>query len=251
MEGDMTVAIDIHLPGVTADTYASLIGRVGSILTSTPGFLAHAAGPAPGGFRVIELWRSEADWGAFAEAHIALLAKAAGIVPEPRVQQLERVELAAARAGQHLGPERGGSPVVDQDDGASFRIGPIEILVKEDGRGTRHNLAVAEFRGTQFRIPPHTHTEHDETIHVVEGEMGVRLGDATFVARAGSSFTIPIGVVHSVWNETGKLVRFLNVIVPARYLDYFREMSMASGKGLPPPDVIARVMRAHGLQPVA
>jgi hypothetical protein len=54
-----------------------------------------------------------------------------------------------------------------------------------------------------------------------------------------------------VWNETGKLVRFLNVIVPARYLDYFREMSMASGKGLPPPDVIARVMRAHGLQPVA
>jgi mannose-6-phosphate isomerase-like protein (cupin superfamily) len=44
---------------------------------------------------------------------------------------------------------------------------------------------------------------------VLEGEMGVRLGDQTFTAKVGTSFTIPIGVVHSVWNETGRPMRFL------------------------------------------
>jgi hypothetical protein len=45
-------------------------------------------------------------------------------------------------------------------------------------------------------------------------------------------------------------VRFLNIIVPARYLDYFREMAAAANTGLPPPDVIAKVMGRYGLQPV-
>ncbi len=137
-----------------------------------------------------------------------------------------------------------------QDDGEAFRLGPLEIVVKEDGSGTRMNLAVAEFRGSSFRIPPHIHTEHDETIYVLEGRMEVMLGERTFTAAAGSSFTIPVHVPHAIWNETGARVRFLNVIVGARYLEYFREMAAAATTGLPPPDVIARVMGHYGLRPV-
>ena len=137
-----------------------------------------------------------------------------------------------------------------QDDGEVFRLGPLEIIVKENGSGTRMNLAVAEFRGTSFRIPPHIHTEHDETIHVLEGQMGVRLGQQTFTAKAGCSFTIPIQVPHSIWNESGERVRFLNIIVGARYLDYFREMAAAATTSLPPPEVIAKVMGHFGLRPV-
>ena len=139
------------------------------------------------------------------------------------------------------------------DDGPSFRLGPLEILVKEDGSGTRGNLSIGEFRGTRFRIPPHQHTRHDENIYVLEGELGVRMGEETWVARAGSSFTIPVGVPHSVWNETGRLVRFLNVIVPGHYLEYFREMAAAAAAtpgALPPPAEIARVMGRFGLVPL-
>ena len=144
------------------------------------------------------------------------------------------------------------SPAVylGQDDGEAFRLGPLEIIVKENGSGTRMNLAVAEFRGVTFRIPPHIHTEHDETIYVLEGRMGVMLGDRTFTATAGGSFTIPVQVPHAIWNESGARVRFLNVIVAARYLDYFREMAAAATTSLPPPDVIAKVMGHYGLQPV-
>jgi quercetin dioxygenase-like cupin family protein len=138
-----------------------------------------------------------------------------------------------------------------QDDGEAFRLGPLEIIVRENGSGTRMNLAVAEFRGNAFRIPPHVHTEHDETIHVLEGRMEVKLGERTFTATGGSSFTIPVNVPHAIWNESGARVRFLNVIVPARYLDYFREMAAAATTSLPPPDVIARVMARFGLRPIA
>jgi quercetin dioxygenase-like cupin family protein len=140
---------------------------------------------------------------------------------------------------------------VGSDDGEAFRLGPLEIIVKENGSGTRMNLAVAEFRGDAFRIPPHIHTEHDETIYVLEGHMGVKLGDRTFTASAGTSFTIPVHVPHAIWNESGARVRFLNIIVGARYLEYFREMAAAATTGLPPPDVIAKVMGHYGLQPVS
>ena len=112
------------------------------------------------------------------------------------------------------------------------------------------NLAVAEFRGNHFRIPPHIHTEHDETIHVLEGQMAVRLGERNFTATAGCSFTIPVNVPHAISNETGVRVRFLNIIVGARYLEYFREMAAAATTSLPPPEVIAKVMGRFGLQPV-
>jgi mannose-6-phosphate isomerase-like protein (cupin superfamily) len=144
--------------------------------------------------------------------------------------------------------------VLGSNDGPSFRLGPLEILVKEDGSGTRGNLSIAEFRGTRFRIPPHKHTEHDENICILEGELGVSLGGETWTARAGSSFTIPVGVEHSVWNETGSLVRFWNVIVPGRYLEYFREMAAAAAAtpgSLPPPAEIARVMGRYGLVPAS
>lgn len=139
---------------------------------------------------------------------------------------------------------------LDQDEGEIFRLGPLEIVVKENGSGTRMNLAVAEFRGSAFRIPPHVHTEHDETIYVLDGQMGVKLGERTFTATAGSSFTIPVGVPHAIWNESGVRVRFLNIIVAARYLDYFREMAAAATTSLPPPEVIAKVMGRYGLRPV-
>ena len=39
--------------------------------------------------------------------------------------------------------------LLGQDEGEAFRLGPLEIIVKENGSGTRMNLAVAEFRGEQ------------------------------------------------------------------------------------------------------
>ncbi len=148
--------------------------------------------------------------------------------------------LASEKTSALLGPE----------DGRPIRFGPFELLVKEDGSATRENVAVAEFRAKgPFKIPPHLHTEHDEVIHVLEGSLDVMMGDETFTATAGTSFTTPIGVVHGVSSEGGP-VRFLNIIAPAKYLSFFEELAAAGQGAMPAPEQIMQVMQKYGLQPV-
>ena len=248
----MPVAIEVELPGVSAEQYAAMFERLAPALTAAHGFLSHAASPRPEGMRILEQWRSEKDWTRFAEVVIAPLAKAAGLEVRSRTERLERLvtPLHAGTAREDAAAKR--VRPLASGGGEEFHLGPLTILVKEDGSHTRQTVAVAEFRGKNFRIPPHTHTQHDETIFVLEGEMGVLLGDQTFSAPAGTSFTIPIDVPHSIWNETEVPVRFLNTIVPARYLDYFHEMALAATGGrLAPPDEMGRVMARYGLKPIA
>src|SRR5262249_41105083 len=153
---------DIHLPGVSDDIYARMIGHLGPLLAGAPGFLSHAAGPADGGFHITELWRSEEEWSRFVEQHVAPAASAAGITPSRRVAQLSHlITPPHAGAPREGAPSSAGAPLLAADEGASFRVGPLTILVKEDGGRTRQTLAVAEFRGPRFRIPAHVHTEHD------------------------------------------------------------------------------------------
>jgi quercetin dioxygenase-like cupin family protein len=249
----MPVLVDIELPGVTAAQYAGMIEHVGAALVAAPGFLSHAASPREGAVHILELWRTEEEWARFVEANIAPMAKAGGLEVRTRLERLERLVTPPQAGAPREGAAKGTAvrPLA-KDEGESFRLGPLTIVVKEDGSHTRQTVAVAEFRGKGFRIPVHEHTEHDETIYVLEGELGVRLGDATFTAPAGTSFTIPIGAPHSVWNESEVPVRFLNTIVPARYLDYFHEMALVAKEGkLAPPEEMKRVMARYGLKPVA
>jgi quercetin dioxygenase-like cupin family protein/heme-degrading monooxygenase HmoA len=248
----MAVAIDIQLHGVGAEQYAQMIQHLGPLLTAAPGFLAHSAAAADGDYHIHEIWRSEQEWAAFVEQHAAPTARATGITPTARVERLERLITPAQTsvARVHDTKPLAVRPLASSQ-GARFAVGPLTILVKEDGSHTRQTFAVAEFRGKGFRIPVHVHTEHDETIYVLEGTLGVRLGTETFSAPAGTSFTIPIDTAHSVWNETDEPVRFLNTIVPARYLDYFHELSLVTGDGkLAAPSVMKQVMSRYGLQPV-
>jgi quercetin dioxygenase-like cupin family protein len=143
--------------------------------------------------------------------------------------------------------------VLGKDDGEIYRLGPLEIRVKEDGSNTRKTHAVAEFRGKGFRIPPHTHSEHDETIYVVSGNLGLMLGDQKFELSPGSSFAIPIGVPHSIWNESDVTACFLNIIAPASYLSYFHELSLAATAARGPLSLeqLRPIMAKYGLRPTA
>ncbi len=61
----------------------------------------------------------------------------------------------------------------------------------------------------------HTHRHEDEYTYVLEGEIGVQVGDEVRVARPGDLVFKPRGVPHAFWNAGD---------VPARAL----EMDMAS-----------------------
>jgi hypothetical protein len=69
----MAVCVLFECPGVTQVQYDEALkkvtgGRAGKTLAdwSAPGLLLHVAGPTPNGWRVVDVWESEADLMKFA-----------------------------------------------------------------------------------------------------------------------------------------------------------------------------------------
>ncbi len=118
--------------------------------------------------------------------------------------------------------------VLKPGEGRKISLGPIQMIVHEDGTHTRETLAVAEFTipphvpGTP---PPHIHHAHEEGFYVLEGELEFLAGTERVRAAQGTWVMVPIGALHTFSNPTDKPARFLNTFTPPLYIGYFEEMS--------------------------
>ena len=88
--------------------------------------------------------------------------------------------------------------------------------------------------------PPHTHADVDEYSFVIEGEIGVLMGEETFRAPAGSYVLKAHGVPHTFWNAGPAPARVLEIISPAGFERYFEELAgiLASTPLGEPPDFV-------------
>jgi uncharacterized cupin superfamily protein len=110
----------------------------------------------------------------------------------------------------------------------------------------------------------HTHRNEDEYSFVVEGSVGVEVGDETFVAKAGDVVEKPRGIPHAFWNATDEPARLLELIVPGGFERYFVELGAILGAAGPPdlaalgalaaryelevePESVPRLAAEHGL----
>ena len=96
--------------------------------------------------------------------------------------------------------------------------------------------------------PPHTHSNEDETSFVIDGEIGVLIGEEEFRAGAGSYVLKPRGVLHAFWNPGHEPARILEIISPAGFERYFEELAGVLSAG-GPPDLgrISEIAGGHGL----
>ncbi|MDQ5829124.1 MAG: cupin domain-containing protein, partial [Actinomycetota bacterium] len=90
-----------------------------------------------------------------------------------------------------------------------------------------------------------------EYTYVLEGEIGVQVGDEVRVARPGDLVFKPRGVPHAFWNASDVPARALEIISPAGFERYFAEMAPLLPPNHPdPPDVQAllAVQEKYGLE---
>ena len=73
--------------------------------------------------------------------------------------------------------------------------------------------------------PVHTHRNEDEYSYVLEGRVGVQLGDDVVEAGPGTLVFKPRGVAHAFWNAGDEPARLLEIISPAGFEGYFRELA--------------------------
>ena len=97
-------------------------------------------------------------------------------------------------------------------------------------------------------VPPHLHTREDEFSIVTEGEIGFRSGDREVVLGPGGYITKPRGELHSMWNAGDVPARMIEVISPAGFEKFFRDLADLTTDGAPPVEAMATLAKAYGLQ---
>jgi hypothetical protein len=82
------------------EQYGAIARSVGQV---PPGLLLHVAGPTDEGFRIIEVWQSEADWLRFSAEHaVALASVDPAVSARTVVRDLRAVHVVAGEAWPDL-----------------------------------------------------------------------------------------------------------------------------------------------------
>jgi mannose-6-phosphate isomerase-like protein (cupin superfamily) len=123
--------------------------------------------------------------------------------------------------------------MVALDEGTTVLKGGFGVVLKLAGAETGGSFSVVEhpLAPGVLGSPPHTHTNEDEYSFVVEGTIGVMLGEEIYEAGPGSYVIKPRGVVHAFWNSGPEPARIVEIIAPAGFERYFEELAEALSAG--------------------
>jgi quercetin dioxygenase-like cupin family protein len=101
--------------------------------------------------------------------------------------------------------------------------------------------------------PPHSHTNNEEIVYVLEGTLRYSVGTDTRDLTPGQTMRTPKGSVHGFSNPFGNVARALITLAPDIGPKYFEEVASVINAGGGPPDkaALVAVMGRHGLLPAA
>ena len=101
----------------------------------------------------------------------------------------------------------------------------VRFMVDDERTGGVFSLVEHPLPPRALGAPLHTHHNEDEYSYVLEGRFGVQLGDEVLEAGPGDLLFKPRGVAHAFWNPSEEPARLLELISPAGFENYFREMA--------------------------
>src|SRR5215831_1085592 len=139
--------------------------------------------------------------------------------------------------------------ILSPDDGQLVWLGGLGIQFKLDGTNTQGAFSVVEhpLEAGAF-APPHTHSREDEFSFVLEGTVGVMLGDQEFLVTRGSYIVKPRGIPHAFWNPGPEPARLLEIIAPSGFERYFMQIAALVNKNMSRDDeTIAKLADEYGL----
>ena len=100
--------------------------------------------------------------------------------------------------------------------------------------------------------PPHSHTDNEEIVYVMEGMLRYTVGAETRDLKPGETMYTSKGTVHAFANPFEKPTRALIFNSPDIGAQFFRDVAVVVGAGGPPDKgLLAQVMGRYGLVPSA
>jgi quercetin dioxygenase-like cupin family protein len=102
----------------------------------------------------------------------------------------------------------------------------VRFMIDGERTGGAFGLVEHPLPPRALGSPVHTHANEDEYTYVLEGRVGVQLGDELIEAGPGDLVFKPRGVAHAFWNAGDEPARMLEIISPAGFENYFRELAL-------------------------
>jgi quercetin dioxygenase-like cupin family protein len=165
--------------------------------------------------------------------------------------------MTAAAIGQVIGPA----------DGKRVGLGAIGARFMIDGEAAGGRFALVEHPMAPHALgaPLHRHTREDEYTYVLEGRVGIQLGEEVVYGEPGDLIVKPRGQWHAFWNGQDQPARVLEIISPGGFERYFERAAELFAAGGPPDPAalqalaseyelefdlagIPRLMHEHGLR---
>ena len=132
-----------------------------------------------------------------------------------------------------------------------IKVGQLTINYIADGSATS-SLGMFELTvppGSNVP-PPHSHSNNEECVYVLEGILRYTVGSETRDLAVGESMSTPKGVVHAFSNPFSKTARALIVNSPDIGARYFEDVAAVVNAGGPPDKAaLIAVMSRYGLVP--
>lgn len=133
-------------------------------------------------------------------------------------------------------------------DGTLGAVAARFLLRAQDGDGDV-SLIEHPLPPRALTAPLHRHSREDEFTYVLEGRVGVQLGDEVSFAGPGSLIVKPRGQWHALWNATDEPARILEVIAPAGLETLFELLpEMPTDGALPDLEAIGRLTAEYGVE---
>jgi mannose-6-phosphate isomerase-like protein (cupin superfamily) len=140
--------------------------------------------------------------------------------------------------------------VVGPKDGKAGFLGSIGVrfMIDGDEAGGDFSLVEHPMSARALAAPLHRHTREDEYSYVLEGRMGALLGDEVLEAGPGDLVFKPRNQWHTFWNAGDEPCRILEIIAPAGFEDFFKELDELGGALNAAPEALGELNARYGLE---
>ena len=136
--------------------------------------------------------------------------------------------------------------IVDAREKGSFDFGGLSVRWKVDGNqtGGRYSVIHHPIAAHALAAPLHYHHNEDELSYVLTGRLGALLGDDVVTADAGTWVFKRRKQWDTFWNAGETPCEIIEVISPAGFEEYFREVAAVWGGMLS----FAQINRKYALE---
>jgi mannose-6-phosphate isomerase-like protein (cupin superfamily) len=137
--------------------------------------------------------------------------------------------------------------VIAPTEGETVELGGLGVRFMTAGEG--FSLVEHPIAPRTLAAPMHVHEHEDEYSYVLEGEVGVQIGDEVRYAKPGDLVVKPRGISHAFWNRADEPARVLEIISPGGFERYFAELAPLLPPLRPAPDfeAIPALQARYGL----